>query len=111
MNETQALFFSAESQFEFQVSSELLQAKGTKDSSGIGNLLGWGMAAIYIGGRLPQIFLNVSSTLKSSYTYWGGGAVLCKVDNFFSFARFCEIILVLMFFLLWGNFNFATSIC
>ncbi|KAL6272256.1 hypothetical protein ACE6H2_022948 [Prunus campanulata] len=42
-----------------QVSSELLQAKGTKDSSGIGNLLGWGMAAIYIGGRLPQIFLNI----------------------------------------------------
>ncbi|XP_034224512.1 uncharacterized protein LOC117634488 isoform X1 [Prunus dulcis] len=39
--------------------SELLQAKGTKDSSGIGNLLGWGMAAIYIGGRLPQIFLNI----------------------------------------------------
>lgn len=63
-NETQALFFSAESQFEFQVSSELLQAKVTKDSSRIGNLLGWGMAAIYIGGRLPQIFLNVSSTLK-----------------------------------------------
>ncbi|XP_008240655.1 PREDICTED: uncharacterized protein LOC103339143 isoform X2 [Prunus mume] len=42
-----------------QVSSELLQAKGTKDSSRIGNLLGWGMAAIYIGGRLPQIFLNI----------------------------------------------------
>ncbi|XP_020425065.1 uncharacterized protein LOC18770329 isoform X2 [Prunus persica] len=42
-----------------QVSRELLQAKGTKDSSRIGNLLGWGMAAIYIGGRLPQIFLNI----------------------------------------------------
>lgn len=42
-----------------QVSSEPLQAKGTKDSSRIGNLLGWGMAAIYIGGRLPQIFLNI----------------------------------------------------
>ncbi|CAL9024729.1 unnamed protein product [Prunus brigantina] len=41
------------------VSSELLQAKVTKDSSRIGNLLGWGMAAIYIGGRLPQIFLNI----------------------------------------------------
>ncbi|KAH0972724.1 hypothetical protein GBA52_024880 [Prunus armeniaca] len=41
------------------VSSEPLQAKGTKDSSRIGNLLGWGMAAIYIGGRLPQIFLNI----------------------------------------------------
>lgn len=28
-------------------------------SSGIGSILGWLMAAIYMGGRLPQIFLNV----------------------------------------------------
>ena len=27
--------------------------------SGIGTFLGWSMAAIYMGGRLPQIFLNV----------------------------------------------------
>lgn len=29
------------------------------ESSGIGTFLGWGMAAIYLGGRLPQIYLNV----------------------------------------------------
>ncbi|RRT81517.1 hypothetical protein B296_00017499 [Ensete ventricosum] len=28
-------------------------------SSGVGNLLGWAMAAIYMGARLPQIYLNV----------------------------------------------------
>lgn len=28
-------------------------------NSGIGNLLGWLMAAVYLGGRLPQIILNV----------------------------------------------------
>ncbi|GJN37902.1 hypothetical protein PR202_gb26902 [Eleusine coracana subsp. coracana] len=28
--------------------------------SGIGSFLGWAMAIIYMGGRLPQIFLNVS---------------------------------------------------
>ncbi|XP_077248935.1 PQ-loop repeat family protein / transmembrane family protein isoform X2 [Tasmannia lanceolata] len=28
-------------------------------SSGIGTFLGWAMAAIYMGGRLPQIFLNI----------------------------------------------------
>ncbi|RZS27292.1 hypothetical protein BHM03_00060740 [Ensete ventricosum] len=28
-------------------------------SSGVGTLLGWAMAAIYMGGRLPQICLNV----------------------------------------------------
>lgn len=27
--------------------------------SGIGTYMGWGMAAIYVGGRLPQICLNI----------------------------------------------------
>jgi hypothetical protein len=27
--------------------------------SGIGSFLGWAMAVIYMGGRLPQIWLNV----------------------------------------------------
>ncbi|KAJ0566909.1 hypothetical protein HanIR_Chr06g0278831 [Helianthus annuus] len=41
-----------------QVSGSLLEGnKGT--SIGIGTYLGWGMAAIYMGGRLPQIFLNI----------------------------------------------------
>ncbi|XP_050122647.1 uncharacterized protein LOC126600141 [Malus sylvestris] len=42
-----------------QVSSGLLRETGTKDSGGIGSFLGWGMTAIYIGGRLPQIYLNI----------------------------------------------------
>lgn len=31
--------------------------------SGVGELLGWLMAAIYMGGRVPQIYLNVCSQL------------------------------------------------
>ncbi|XP_057506719.1 uncharacterized protein LOC130789942 isoform X2 [Actinidia eriantha] len=42
-----------------QVSSGLLQETAGSGSSGIGTLLGWGMAAIYMGGRLPQICLNM----------------------------------------------------
>ncbi|KAM2044059.1 hypothetical protein ACFX1T_008421 [Malus domestica] len=42
-----------------QVNSGLLREMGTKHSSGIGSFLGWGMAVIYIGGRFPQIYLNI----------------------------------------------------
>ncbi|XP_048423913.1 uncharacterized protein LOC103955225 [Pyrus x bretschneideri] len=42
-----------------QVNSRLLREMGTKHSSGIGTFLGWGMAVIYIGGRFPQIYLNI----------------------------------------------------
>nr|XP_043615679.1 seven transmembrane protein 1-like [Erigeron canadensis] len=49
-----------------QVGRKLLQASGSLlegsdgiRSIGIGTFLGWGMATIYIGGRLPQIFLNI----------------------------------------------------
>ncbi|KAL8493495.1 hypothetical protein ACS0TY_024636 [Phlomoides rotata] len=49
------------------VGRQLLDAKPTRDSaqltladsSGIGTLLGWGMTAIYLGGRFPQIYLNI----------------------------------------------------
>eukprot|EP00268_Persea_americana_P010569 TRINITY_DN14311_c0_g1_i4.p1 TRINITY_DN14311_c0_g1~~TRINITY_DN14311_c0_g1_i4.p1 ORF type:complete len:426 (-),score=53.19 TRINITY_DN14311_c0_g1_i4:349-1626(-) len=33
--------------------------QGTDGSSGMGTYLGWAMAAIYMGGRLPQICLNI----------------------------------------------------
>ncbi|THG07824.1 hypothetical protein TEA_002049 [Camellia sinensis var. sinensis] len=41
------------------VSSSLLQETGSTGSSKIGTILGWGMAAIYMSGRLPQICLNI----------------------------------------------------
>ncbi|KAM7271474.1 hypothetical protein ACFE04_030688 [Oxalis oulophora] len=41
-----------------QVSGDLVQENSNDESVGIGALLGWGMAAIYMGGRLPQIWLN-----------------------------------------------------
>ncbi|XP_028083757.1 lysosomal amino acid transporter 1-like [Camellia sinensis] len=44
---------------ELQVSSSLLQETGSTGSSKIGTILGWGMAAIYMSGRLPQICLNI----------------------------------------------------
>ncbi|XP_031275720.1 uncharacterized protein LOC116134177 [Pistacia vera] len=42
-----------------QVHGGLLQGNGIEGSSGIGSYLGWAMAAIYMGGRLPQICLNM----------------------------------------------------
>ncbi|KAG6641142.1 uncharacterized protein LOC122277267 [Carya illinoinensis] len=36
-----------------------LQEKDFEESLGIGSFLGWGMAVLYMGGRLPQIFLNI----------------------------------------------------
>ncbi|KAJ6864151.1 hypothetical protein NC651_034862 [Populus alba x Populus x berolinensis] len=51
--------------FVIQVGRKILQASSRmshenySDGSGIGTFLGWSMAAIYMGGRLPQIFLNI----------------------------------------------------
>ncbi|KAA8516301.1 hypothetical protein F0562_016594 [Nyssa sinensis] len=42
-----------------EVGVVLLQETGGTGSSGIGAYLGWGMAFIYMGGRLPQICLNI----------------------------------------------------
>lgn len=39
-----------------QISGSLTEGTGTEN---IGTFLGWGMAAIYMGGRLPQICLNI----------------------------------------------------
>lgn len=33
---------------------------GASGTSSIGTFFGWAMAVIYLGGRMPQIFLNVS---------------------------------------------------
>ncbi|KAK9046421.1 hypothetical protein V6N11_052309 [Hibiscus sabdariffa] len=55
--------------FVIQVGRKLLQAntvssgeRGSAEgstSSRVGSFLGWAMAAIYMGGRLPQIYLNI----------------------------------------------------
>jgi hypothetical protein len=37
-----------------------LQDHGVKGQTSFGVYLGWAMAVIYMGGRLPQICLNVS---------------------------------------------------
>jgi solute carrier family 66 (lysosomal lysine-arginine transporter), member 1 len=36
---------------------------GASGTSGIGTFLGWAMTVVYLGGRMPQIFLNVSYIL------------------------------------------------
>ncbi|KAM7529925.1 hypothetical protein LguiB_033335 [Lonicera macranthoides] len=48
----------AASSFSYSVNGSLLKENGSMENSGIGTFLGWGMAAIYMGGRLPQICLN-----------------------------------------------------
>ncbi|RVW61624.1 putative vacuolar amino acid transporter YPQ1 [Vitis vinifera] len=42
-----------------KVGRTLLQLSEGGGNSGIGTFLGWSMAAIYLGGRLPQIILNI----------------------------------------------------
>lgn len=37
-----------------------MQEAGGMEHSAFGQWLGWFMAAIYMGGRIPQIWLNVS---------------------------------------------------
>jgi len=46
----------------YQVNDGMLQENGFAGNSGVGTFLGWGMASIYMGGRLPQICLNVRYT-------------------------------------------------
>ncbi|KAI3801263.1 hypothetical protein L1987_29367 [Smallanthus sonchifolius] len=41
-----------------QVSGSLVEGSEGIESIGIGTFLGWGMATIYMGARLPQILLN-----------------------------------------------------
>ncbi|KAI3444218.1 hypothetical protein Pfo_000883 [Paulownia fortunei] len=45
--------------FEAKVTRGSAQENLAVESSGIGSFLGWGMTAIYLGGRLPQICLNI----------------------------------------------------
>ncbi|XP_027188915.2 vacuolar histidine transporter YPQ3 [Cicer arietinum] len=43
----------------FQISGDQLLENGAGGTSSIGSFLGWTMAFIYMGGRLPQICLNI----------------------------------------------------
>ncbi|XP_061355973.1 uncharacterized protein LOC133300444 [Gastrolobium bilobum] len=43
----------------FQVNGDQLSENGTSGSSSFGTFLGWAMTFIYLGGRLPQICLNI----------------------------------------------------
>ncbi|RDX90864.1 Ypq1, partial [Mucuna pruriens] len=43
----------------FQVSDYQLPQTDVSGSSGIGTFLGWAMTFTYLGGRLPQIYLNI----------------------------------------------------
>jgi len=43
-----------------QVGDEQLLNTDVSGSSSIGTFLGWAMTFVYLGGRLPQICLNVS---------------------------------------------------
>jgi hypothetical protein len=43
-----------------QVSGDQLLENGAPGNSSIGTFLGWAMTFVYLSGRMPQIFLNVS---------------------------------------------------
>ncbi|CAI9782926.1 unnamed protein product [Fraxinus pennsylvanica] len=42
-----------------QVTGDFEQRTSVSKRREIGSILGWGMATIYLGGRLPQIYLNI----------------------------------------------------
>lgn len=56
----------------------LKQEHGTTNDV-VGQCLGWMMAAIYMGGRIPQIYLNVSRELKLKFK-----------SNVYMFILFCR---------------------
>ncbi|KAJ0737936.1 hypothetical protein HanPSC8_Chr06g0250221 [Helianthus annuus] len=63
----------------YNVSGSLLEGnKGT--STGIGTYLGWGMAAIYMGGRLPQIFLNGLNPLMFIFALVGNSTYVASME-------------------------------
>ncbi|PWA34542.1 PQ-loop repeat family protein / transmembrane family protein [Artemisia annua] len=62
-----------------QVTGSLTEGSQGTDSSGIGTYLGWGMAAIYMGGRLPQIFLNGLNPLKFIFALTGNSTSVASI--------------------------------
>ncbi|KAK6942097.1 PQ-loop repeat [Dillenia turbinata] len=48
-------------------------------SSGIGTFLGWAMAAIYMGGRLPQICLNGLNPFMFIFALIGNGTYVASI--------------------------------
>ncbi|THU51610.1 hypothetical protein C4D60_Mb06t32840 [Musa balbisiana] len=62
------------------VGRKLLQDKVQDDgSSGVGTLLGWAMAAIYMGGRLPQICLNGLNPLMFIFALTGNATYVGSI--------------------------------
>nr|KAJ0193277.1 hypothetical protein LSAT_V11C800422780 [Lactuca sativa] len=66
--------------FVIQVSGSLVEGnEGSSQSIGIGTFLGWGMAAIYMGGRLPQIFLNGLNPLMFVFALVGNSTYVASI--------------------------------
>ncbi|GJN06249.1 hypothetical protein PR202_ga23958 [Eleusine coracana subsp. coracana] len=63
--------------------------------SGIGSFLGWAMAIIYMGGRLPQIFLNGLNPLMFTFALLGNSTY---VGRKVSLNTLAQIILQFLYF-------------
>ncbi|KAF3441364.1 hypothetical protein FNV43_RR15278 [Rhamnella rubrinervis] len=61
------------------VSSGLLLDNSIEGNSGVGSYLGWGMAAIYMGGRLPQILLNGLNPLMFVFALVGNATYVASI--------------------------------
>ncbi|WVZ71671.1 hypothetical protein U9M48_020232, partial [Paspalum notatum var. saurae] len=57
----------------------LLSADDDGSGSGIGSFLGWAMAIIYMGGRLPQIFLNGLNPLMFTFALVGNSTYVGSI--------------------------------
>ncbi|XP_043724027.1 uncharacterized protein LOC122671014 isoform X2 [Telopea speciosissima] len=57
----------------------LLLVNEVEEHSGIGSFLGWAMAAIYMGGRVPQIFLNGLNPLMFVFALLGNATYVASI--------------------------------
>ncbi|XP_025013370.2 uncharacterized protein LOC8270529 isoform X2 [Ricinus communis] len=62
-----------------KVSGGMVHESGAEGSTGIGTFLGWAMAAIYMGGRLPQILLNGLNPLMFVFALVGNATYVASI--------------------------------
>ncbi|CAA2996285.1 Hypothetical predicted protein [Olea europaea subsp. europaea] len=62
-----------------QVTGDFEQETSVSKRREIGSILGWGMAAIYLGGRLPQICLNGLNPLMFVFAIVGNATYLASI--------------------------------
>ncbi|KAG6523673.1 hypothetical protein ZIOFF_013538 [Zingiber officinale] len=95
-----------------QVGRKLLQDELRGDeSSGAGTLFGWMMAAIYVGGRLPQICLNVRVNLEVGFRRYVAISIFIQMlGSLITYSLMQGLNPLMFIFALVGNITYVGSI-